>query len=217
MLSLGEPSLKPPASAQWEHNCGSRESGCILTVQLHWCYLVVNNWKILSSVSVVAVTVSTTSPKYPAKVLMAWVELHLSVSWFTPSREGNKQGSYKEEGRREKSSHSFNKACMPGPVQSWGYKRYHSCSVEFKSRWGLFGRASCSRNNPQAGPSTSNGESGWPSRKVGGYLGSGSPGKGPELKIFLKVAYQEVLPRETHGMGQRRSDKCPIARKLPWW
>lgn len=53
--------------------------------------------------------------------------------------------------------------------------------------------------------------------KAGGYLKSGSPEIGAELKIFMKVAYQEVLPRETHrGVGQgRRSDKSPISSKVP--
>lgn len=48
-------------------------------------------------------------------------------------------------------------------------------------------------------------------RKVRGHLGSASSEIVPELKIFMKVAYQEVLPREIHsGVGQRRrSDTAP--------
>lgn len=53
--------------------------------------------------------------------------------------------------------------------------------------------------------------------KVGGCLKSGSPEIGAELKIFMKVAYQEGLPRETHsGVGQgRRADKGPTSSKVP--
>lgn len=157
-----------------------------------------------------AARMSATFPSCSAEVLMDWLELHISVSWFTPGLEGNKQGSYKEEGGIRKSPHPFNNSYMPGPLLS--SKRHHSCSAEFTSRW-RFGRASVSRNNPQAGPSSSNGERGGPSRKVWGYIESGSPETGPELKIFIKVAYQEMLPRETYsGVGQRRgSDKGPIS------
>lgn len=66
-----------------------------------------------------------------------------------------------------------------------------------------FERASGSRNNPQAGPSTSNDERREPRVKVGDCLKSGSTEIGPELKIFMEVAYQEVLSKETHsGAGK---------------
>ena len=41
--------------------------------------------------------------------------------------------------------------------------------------------------------------------KIGGYLKSDSSEIGAELKICIKVAYQEMLPRETQsGVGQQR-------------
>lgn len=59
-----------------------------------------------------------THPSCPAGILMDWLEPHTSVSWFSPGLEGNKQGSYKEEGERGKSTHSFNNSDVPGPVLS---------------------------------------------------------------------------------------------------
>lgn len=59
-------------------------------------------------------------------------------------------------------------------------------------------RASDSRNNPQAGPFTSDGERG---AKQEGWRhhGSDSPKTIPEPTIFMKMDYQEVLRREFHS------------------
>lgn len=51
------------------------------------------------------------------------------------------------------------------------------------------------RNNPQAGPSTSNGERGGQAGRLG-HHGSDSPKIGPEPTIFMKMDNQDVLQRE---------------------
>lgn len=78
-------------------------------------------------------------------------------------------------------------------------------------------RASGFRMVPDTGPSTSSGE--WGERgNRGGWerLGSVSPETSPELKFFMKVAYQKVLPRETHsGVGAEKLSKGPSSREVP--